>query len=589
MVSPLQAVEAHAAARERLSPVSLLAWHADSPKKVLRALRSGNEQALWAAWTAHLKKRRRPKSHRQLFQTATQQGSATWAGPAALHGAEPAESAEQAALRNGYLSDRLSVEAAQHWINMAHHLPKLSRSLEPELWWDLLRETIQVVDDAERERVECASLPGQLLRGELPLTLAILFPELNACRQLHEPARAALAQGMEELLDGEGVLHAKEWANYVPLLRCWIRARAIGGSADATWNAASEAQFRHLIQETLRAARPDGQPLFVGADRLDPKLLRAAVRLCDDRKLRKLWKQTRRRTARAAARTSSAEKPLGLAGVTSEWAQSAILRSAWTKDSHRLGVLYPHQRVQLELHQADELVWSGDWDLQVRLNGQAAMPDGEWEEVCWFSDPAVDYLELEIPLAGGWKAQRKMLLARQDEFLYLADAVIGPAAAEINYCSRLPLAAGVHFEPAAETREGILKTKRSRLLVLPLALAEWRSDPRSGALCQTETGLQLRQEAVGQTLFAPLWFDLNPKRNRQPCTWRQLTVAQLREVESRDRAVGFRVQVGTEQWLVYRSFQQPSNRTLLGHNLASESLVGRFTTKGEVQALVEVE
>ena len=68
-----------------------------------------------------------------------------------------------------------------------------------------------------------------------------------------------------------------------------------------------------------------------------------------------------------------------------------------------------------------------------------------------------------------------------------------------------------------------------------------------------------------------------------------MTVAENREIVARDQATGFRVQVGRDQWLVYRSFQQPSNRTLLGHNLVSELLVGRFTKKGTVESLVEVE
>ena len=54
-------------------------------------------------------------------------------------------------------------------------------------------------------------------------------------------------------------------------------------------------------------------------------------------------------------------------------------------------------------------------------------------------------------------------------------------------------------------------------------------------------------------------------------------------------AAGFRVQVSGRQWLGYRSLCPRANRTLLGHNLSTEMLVGRFTKDGLVEPLVEIE
>ena len=50
------------------------------------------------------------------------------------------------------------------------------------------------------------------------------------------------------------------------------------------------------------------------------------------------------------------------------------------------------------------------------------------------------------PLTGGWKLQRQMALARNDDFLYLADALIGPQPlaeserTEIRHSFQLPFA-----------------------------------------------------------------------------------------------------------------------------------------------------
>ena len=54
-------------------------------------------------------------------------------------------------------------------------------------------------------------------------------------------------------------------------------------------------------------------------------------------------------------------------------------------------------------------------------------------------------------------------------------------------------------------------------------------------------------------------------------------------------AVGFRVSIGQEQWIIYRSLARLGNRTLLGHNLATESLIARFGKDGEVTSIVEIE
>jgi hypothetical protein len=110
-----------------------------------------------------------------------------------------------------------------------------------------------------------------------------------------------------------------------------------------------------------------------------------------------------------------------------------------------------------------------------------------------------------------------------------------------------------------------------------------------GSLEGTAAGLELRQTMTGTALYAPLWIDLERRRVARPRTWRQLTVGEDRRKQPRDIAVGFRVQVGKEQWLVYRSMTPAANRTVLGHNLVSEFLIGRFTRKGEVSSLVEID
>jgi hypothetical protein len=197
-------------------------------------------------------------------------------------------------------------------------------------------------------------------------------------------------------------------------------------------------------------------------------------------------------------------------------------------------------------------------------------------------------LELETKLTAGWRIQRQMMLARDDQILFLSDALLGEEPAAITYRSELQLARGVQFLPANETREGHLTARRAGALVLPLALPEWRS--QSGGELRARDGvLELTQSHQGRRLFAPLLFDLSPARLRKECTWRQLTVAEQLTIQPADAAVAFRAQVGKDQWTVYRSLAAKANRTFMGHNIVSECQIARFLPDGNAEVLLEVE
>ena len=275
--------------------------------------------------------------------------------------------------------------------------------------------------------------------------------------------------------------------------------------------------------------------------------------------------------------------------VHSEWAEIAVLRPDWSPRAARLAVAYGSQAVRLELALGGDLLLAGDWEIDIRTDGAAAVPTGEWREVCWVSDNDCDYLELEIELTHSLRIERQMLLARQDRFLLLADAVLGAQPRELTYRSRLPLAARLTTSAAADTRELLLEGRKARGLVFPLALPEWRGSGRYGSLEVEKGALELRQAMQGRSLFAPLWIDLSRGRADKPFTWRQLTVAEQRQNQPRDVAAGYRIQFGRRQWLVYRSLSERGNRTVLGQNLSTDFFLGRFGRDGETESILEIE
>ena len=173
--------------------------------------------------------------------------------------------------------------------------------------------------------------------------------------------------------------------------------------------------------------------------------------------------------------------------VYGEWAALAAMRAGWEHDAARLTIAFPGHTALAELAVGATPLLSGLWSCEVSVNGIPAMPTGDWEEICWESDDDVDYLELEIDLTEGIRLQRHIVLARDDGFALLADAVLGQQPAQLDYCGRLPLCAGVQFRVAGANTEGILSGKRPLARVLPLACPSGATPP-GRAHCGARTG-----------------------------------------------------------------------------------------------------
>jgi hypothetical protein len=284
-------------------------------------------------------------------------------------------------------------------------------------------------------------------------------------------------------------------------------------------------------------------------------------------------------------RPAQSRHSLPLAGEHSEWAELSLLRADWTSKSACLAVRYPGGTLDSELVLGRDILWSGPLLPEIHCDGMTLEIQGAWEELCWVSDADLDYLELEVELSHGWRLQRQLVLARRDQFAYLADVVLGPRSARLDYRLELPLVPQISAHEVAEMTEVIWQLKEPRVCAMPLALNEWRCDSRSGRF----DGRVIHQVAAAPALYVPLLLDLNSKRLNKPRTWRQLTVAENLMLLPRHVAVAYRVQIGSRQWVVYRSLADTGSRTFLGHNLTSEFLLARFSTDGELNNLIEIE
>src|SRR5690606_2572108 len=113
-----------------------------------------------------------------------------------------------------------------------------------------------------------------------------------------------------------------------------------------------------------------------------------------------------------------------------------------------------------ELNLAEQVVFSGNVDPRVEVDGRDLAIEGEWEQTCWQSDDDLDYLEIEIELQRGWRVQRQLMLARVDGLLLMADALLSPAGDtqphDLAYHCQWPLDSRWQYRSSEETAEGFL-------------------------------------------------------------------------------------------------------------------------------------
>lgn len=575
-------------------------WSPKAPRRVRAAYQGDANTQGWTLWQKHLAKRRL-KVASKLFKG--RQSPLLWAVPPGT-ALEHAERVIEL-VRRPRLADRRTSgldNAALCWLSRAEvadadvgfateclawsaALPALAEHVGEETWWQLCNRLLAIAA-AESRRDDL--LAGQMLGGELPAVLAYAFPELAVARSLVDVSRRTLDQVSASILEGEAIVHGSRLDALRPLLACWTRWRIVSQELDEPlWTDAAPRLYARLVEHAVRLSRPDGTQVFSSpeAPPWDRRLVKTALRVADNSKAKRIA-----RLVHSGTDAAKAKRRLPAASFCVETAGVAVLRADWRPRSPQLAVNFSGPRLVTELSLGKRCVWSGAAEIDIRVDGYPLVPRQPWEQVCWESDRDVDYLELEQALSEDIRIERHLVLVRRAGVLLVADAVLGRLPRKIEYRATLPLGDHAQFHAADETREGILaQEKRALARVLPLALPEWRAGPSNGALESSAAGLVLTQSVVGRSLFAPLFVDLQPRRLAREFTWRQLTVGEDRQVVPRDAAVGYRVQIGRAQWLIYRSLSEPAMRTVLGKNLNSEFLIGRFNPTGKVKTLLEIE
>jgi hypothetical protein len=595
-------------------------WTAAAPKR----LRHGAEDAD-AAWKAYWAKRNAPASVSRLVHAAGTPLVWGWNAAALTEecraliiladelgrGVDPAKFAK--GKRQGALHDALAawldgardgdtnVSFALGCLAAAHLLNQLGDALGADLGWRLLDFLAITAEEAKPWNVDAdgpaaSALAQQLVAGELSLTLAYMFPEMTPLAALARVGRKRLAEGVEELTGEEGIVRAGHLEAFRGLVACWTRCCAIGARLEkGPWNKAAQKAFARAVRQALRWTRAaDGRTLLAGYDATPwtPDFLAAAIRV-GGREADGAAAKALLASASLTSEVPSSKRRLPRPAAWSEPAGLALLRTGWSPLAATVAIDFAALGMKLEVSADGQQLFDGVWTTSSRINGKVVKPAGQWQEVCWFSDADVDFIEFALELEDGARLERQVLLARKDGFLFLADHLQAADAAALEHELHLPLAGDFAWNGEAETRDGTLNVpgnESAAVRILPLALPEWRIDPRMGELASVDNSLRLAQSTQGRSMACPLFLDLKSSRAGKPCTWRQLTIAELLVIQPPDVAVAYRVQCGKKQWVIYRSQARPGNRTFLGQNTAHEFYAARFLAPdGAVEELIQVE
>jgi hypothetical protein len=595
-------------------------WTAAAPKR----LRRGADDA-GAAWKIYWAKRSAPASVSRLVHSAGTPLLWGWSAAALTEecralidladelgrGTDPAKFAKgkrQVSLHDAVANwldaardGDTNVSFAFGCLAAAHLLNQLGDALGPELGWRLLDFLTLTAEEARPWNVDAdgpaaAALAQQLVAGEFSITLAYLFPEMAPLAALARVGRKRLAEGVQELTGDEGIVRAGHLEAFRGLVACWTRSCAIGGRLEkGPWKSATQKAFARVVRQALRWTRAaDGRTLLAGHDAIPWSADFLAAAICEGgRRGDGAAAKALLANASLTSEVPSSKRRQPHPASWSEPAALALLRTGWSPRAATVAIDFAALGMKFEVSAEGRPLFSGVWTTSSRIDGKIVKPAGEWQEVCWFSDADVDFIEFVLELEDGAKLERQVLLARKDGFLFLADHLQAPRSAALEHDLQLPLVVDLAWQGEAETRDGALVaagTENPAVRILPLALPEWRIDPRVGELASIDNTLRLVQSTQGRSMACPLFLDLKPSRAGKPRTWRQLTVAELLVIQPPDVAVAYRVQCGNKQWVIYRSQTRPGNRTFLGQNTSNEFYAARFLAPGgEVEELVQVE
>lgn len=609
-----------------------LAWLPSAPDELRRCAESGRIDKFWRAWSKRIAESVDRRQQRKRI--ANRGGLWPW-GDARQHPAKPVWSliekqdwprlgrwaSQQLTAKAAWKDDRTELEllAIADWLWSG---PRVDAVTAWPVWRLVLTRALELAAYLAKP-LTCELTPDRrlLVTGELPWLLSQLFGDLDGVTEFKQLGQQSLRNELIELTDGDGTPAASlisvlpRWLASLtrsievgaivsePLLEGEARFRfedvvtksvtlldregrmlgsASGDSNGAVSRAAKKAEVGPLIPMLLRGTE------LAGLDELSlaAESLRFRLHVADGGSKEKFRSETFSESPEERLIVTDTDLP----ATQSDWASWACLRNWWHATANTALVRHDGPSVNLQLSLLGVPVIDGEWGLNVRLDGQRLTWTDNWKCSCWSSDTDMDYIELQLELAGGPMLCRQVMLSRKDHFLVLADSVSKAGQRRIDLESTLPLRHGVRAKSDKTTREVRLTAADVKVRCFPLALPDDRLHSTVGAFDTALGELRLAQASSSEALYAPIVFDWSPERASFDAEWRTLTVTEEARKLAPWEAAGHRLRVGKLHLVVYRSLHTNDEfRSVLGLNTDKESVIAQFNAQGYVLPIVSVD
>lgn len=515
--------------------------------------------------------------------------------------------------RNGH--DPYVALCSAGWI---HALPNVGKDITPTLWLDVLQAIMTQVNRAWENGPESVSggnsadalCPWLIWACEIPLALANQLSHLGGKDRIVSDALNRIAQLLEEAAEEPLPLLRYGGQDLKAILASVVRSRWAADALGARkWYPPQRKAITKLATWALSLTDPQGHQLLFdeSVSQFEPEFWTSIYHLSG--KSQKFANTLacalpdaigKRLKLKAAKMRKDSTLDSSLTKHSVYWEKSCIatMRRSWRDHGCRLAIDFASDVIWLDVIGEDgERIFSGDWDVQIKRDGQELTIDHAWQEVCWFSDDDADYLELECSAGDDCTIQRQIMLVREEGMLYFADALLANEPNRWNIQTSWSLAPGVRFEPESKNTEGKLLRDTPELgtsklvgLMLPVASPEWKRDNTNCWLTTREDTVIQHAEADTKRLYSPTVLPLRGLAKLQAYTWRRLTIAEELQIQPPEVAEAYRVQLNDEQWLFYRSLAPCTRRTVMGLHLNTEFYAGRFCSDdGQFEAILQVD
>lgn len=446
-----------------------------------------------------------------------------------------------------------------------------------------------------------ASLIEQLaVYGEAPFVVSIVLSFLKPSRVLGQTGRKNLAAILADSTDKDGTLHGELSAGCYEFFASYVRVSIWSAAFNESWAKDRTNSLWHLtLAQGATACDDAGFVLdtaagfrqisamamlvqggeFAAAGKANP--LNAMLKdISSPAKPRKADKKKKVKTGSSAGSSQS------------DWAANAVLRSGLTSNADSIGLSWSGEDVHVGLSCEGRRLLTGKWNYNIKVDGEPNVSMGEWVCTCWFTDDDVAFVELEKGSADGIRHVRHVMLSTAENMALLVDTVT--AATEesvVEFDADLTNVSG-HF-PTLErnpiTRELRGDSSMPELRVVPVWLEEDRLMNASGNCAADADGIHITANGTGG-VTVPLVIDWNRRRKAAEADWNRLTVTEDRKVLSQHHTGAYRVRIGLNQLLIFRSLRPGTQlRAALGYNTSHETAYGSICHSGVIDPLVMVE